>query len=161
MRARIKLGWWMLMLQKLTKEWTEPAEDGRSIRNKWTSLSLGVIEKVSAGTKAVFFQYGLVIAIVGFLLGRAMILSELTPFVLPFLAAVYMLKRERAPIAALSLVAGALTGYHGQIGFVIAAIIVYVLLQKVVAKYAKDMTKALPYTVFAASLMTRLGMVFT
>ncbi|GAE27700.1 stage II sporulation serine phosphatase for sigma-F activation [Halalkalibacter wakoensis JCM 9140] len=149
------------MLQKLTKEWTEPAEDGRSIRNKWTSLSLGVIEKVSAGTKAVFFQYGLVIAIVGFLLGRAMILSELTPFVLPFLAAVYMLKRERAPIAALSLVAGALTGYHGQIGFVIAAIIVYVLLQKVVAKYAKDMTKALPYTVFAASLMTRLGMVFT
>ncbi|MCL7749259.1 stage II sporulation protein E [Halalkalibacter alkaliphilus] len=148
------------MIQKLTKEWTEPAEEGRTLRSKWTGFGKGVTEKLASGTKAAIYQYGLMVAIVGFLLGRAMILSELTPFVLPFLAAIYMLKRERAPIAALSLVAGAMTGYHGQVGFVILAIIAYVLIQKVVAKYVQNPTKALPYTVFGASMATRLGIVF-
>ncbi|WP_332697268.1 stage II sporulation protein E [Halalkalibacter lacteus] len=148
------------MIQKLTKEWTEPADQGSTFRSKWTSLAKGVNGKVTTFTRAAFYQYGLIIAIVGFLLGRAMILSELTPFVLPFLAAVYMLKRERAGIAALSLLAGAMTSYHGQVVFVLLAIIAYVLLQKVVAKYVKDSTKVLPYTVFAASIMTRLAIVF-
>jgi stage II sporulation protein E len=150
----------MLMIQKLTKEWTEPADQGSTLRNKWTSLAKGVNGKVNTITRAAFYQYGLIIAIVGFLLGRAMILSELTPFVLPFLAAIYMLKRERAGIAALSLLAGAMTSYHGQAVFVLVAIVVYVLLQKVVAKYVKDSTKALPYTVFGASIVTRLALVF-
>jgi stage II sporulation protein E len=150
----------MLMIQKLTKEWTEPAEEGRTLRSKWMGFGKGVTEKLASATKAAIYQYGLMVAIVGFLLGRAMILSELTPFVLPYLAAIYMLKRERAPIAALSLVAGAMTGYHGQVGFVILAIITYVLIQKVVAKYVQNPTKALPYTVFGASMATRLGIVF-
>ncbi|MFC0472896.1 stage II sporulation protein E [Halalkalibacter kiskunsagensis] len=148
------------MIEKLTKEWTEPADQGSTFRNKWTSLAKGVSGKVTTFTRAAFYEYGLIIAIVGFLLGRAMILSELTPFVLPFLAAIYMLKRERAGIAALSLLAGALTSYHGQAFFVLVAIVAYVLLQKVVAKYVKDSTKALPYTVFSASIVTRLAIVF-
>ncbi|GAE36580.1 stage II sporulation protein E [Halalkalibacter akibai] len=148
------------MIQKYAKEWTEPAEQETIIENRWSGISKRVSEKTSSLARVAFFQYGLMIAIIGFLLGRAMILSELAPFVLPYLAAVYMLKREKAGIAALALVAGAATGYHGQIGFVLIAIVVYVLLQKVVTKWAPDATKALPYTVFAASMLTRLGIVF-
>jgi stage II sporulation protein E len=150
----------MLMIQKFAKEWTEPAEKGTVIRNKWTSFTKAVMEKTTSLSRVAFFQYGLMIAIIGFLLGRAMILSELAPFVLPYLAAIYMLKRERAGIAALSLTAGAVTGYHGQVIFVILAIVGYVLIQKVVTRFATDSTKALPYTVFSASIVTRLGIVF-
>ncbi|ARK28459.1 stage II sporulation protein E [Halalkalibacter krulwichiae] len=148
------------MIQKYAKEWTATGEEQSAFRTKWTSFTKRGMEKVSSLTRVAFFQYGLMIAIIGFLLGRAMILSELTPFILPFLAAVYMLKRERAGIAALSLLAGAATGYHGQILFVFAAIIVYVLIQKIVKKYVYDLAKALPYVVFSASITTRLGIVF-
>ncbi|WP_432805981.1 stage II sporulation protein E [Halalkalibacter oceani] len=129
---------------------------------KWTDWSMigNVGKKASAMANTIFYQYGLLVAIIGFLLGRAMILSELTPFVLPYLAAVYLLKRERAGIAALSLVAGALLSYHGQIVFVLAAIITFVLVQKVVTKFITKRTSFLPYTVFIASMMTRLGLVY-
>ncbi|NEU32557.1 stage II sporulation protein E [bacterium LRH843] len=125
------------------------------LKVKWTSLV-----KFLIGIRTALIQYGLLVAIVGFLLGRAMILSELTPFVLPYLAAVYMLKRERAGVAALSLMAGAMTSYHDQFAFVLFAIIGYVLIQKAVTKFISNTTSALPYTVFATSMITRLGLVF-
>nr|WP_246880134.1 stage II sporulation protein E [Bacillus suaedae] len=115
--------------------------------------------KMKSWIRAALFQYGLLIALVGFLLGRAMILSELAPFALPYLAAIYMLKRERTGVAALSLVAGALSGYHGQALFILSGIVVYIVIQKIVVKTGQDATKALPYTVFAASMVTRLAFV--
>lgn len=142
------------------KAWEETAAQDVLMKTKWTSWIRSISKKTSAVIHTAFYQYGLLVAIVGFLLGRAMILSELTPFVLPYLAAVYMLKRERAGIAALSLVAGALSSYHGQLVFVILAIVTYVLLQKAVAKFVINKTAAIPYTVFAASIVTRLSLVF-
>lgn len=149
-----------MMIRKVTKEWTDTAEQGTLIKTKWTSWMRSVSEKTLSLVRTAFYQYGLLVAIVGFLLGRAMILSELTPFVLPYLAAVYMLKRERAGVAALSLTAGALSSYHGQFAFVLLGIITYVLIQKVVTRFVNNTTTALPYTVFGASMITRLGLVF-
>ncbi len=149
-----------MVIRKGIKKWTATAEQDVSIKKKWTDWVGTGSKKILVFIRTAFYQYGLLIAIVGFLLGRAMILSELTPFVLPYLAAVYMLKRDRAGIAALSLVAGALSSYHGQVVFVMLAIIAYVLIQKVVAKFVNNMTAALPYTVLAASIVTRLGIVF-
>ncbi|WP_100374394.1 stage II sporulation protein E [Bacillus sp. FJAT-45037] len=147
------------MIRKAAKEMAEPTR-GVIVYEKVIGWTGGIATKTSKATQTIFYQWGLLVAVVGFLLGRAMILSELTPFVLPFLAAVYMLKRDKAGIAALALMAGALTSYHGGIAFVIVAIFLYVLLQKIVAKYSSDMIKALPYTVFVASMMARLGIVF-
>lgn len=140
------------MIRKLTKDWTNPAEHGLDVMKNMGG-------KMKSWIRAAFFQYGLLIALVGFLLGRAMILSELAPFALPYLAAIYMLKRERTGVAALSLVAGALSGYHGQALFILSGIVVYILIQKIVVKTGQDATKALPYTVFAASMVTRLSFV--
>ncbi len=89
-----------------------------------------------------------------------MILSELAPFALPYLAAVYMLKRERAGLAAMSLLVGAYFGYHGQFLFVGVGIIVYVLTQKFIEKFVRNKTTALPYIVFSASIITRLCLDF-
>lgn len=147
------------MIRKAAKEWLEP---NRSI--DMYDKAVGRLEPVVASAKKVIqtalYQWGLVIAIVGFLLGRAMILSDMTPFVLPFLAAVYMLKRERAGLAALSLFAGAVTSFHGEVLFVAAGIVVYVLMQKAITRFIKDTKKALPYIVFVASITTRILLVF-
>src|SRR5690625_3151364 len=100
---------------------------------KWTGVArkieFSVLGKLVSGGKwlwltmhRIVFQYGLLIVVVGFLLGRATILSELTPFVLPYLAAIHMLKKDRAALAALSLMAGAFIGYHNQFIFVLLSI---------------------------------------
>ncbi|WP_100405945.1 stage II sporulation protein E [Bacillus solitudinis] len=140
------------MIRKETKAWT-------GMERMAFSVEL-VLDKTKGLFHKAFYQWGLLVAVIGFLLGRAMILSELTPFVLPFLAAIYMVKRERAGLAALSLLAGALTSYHGEFLFVVGAIFIYVLMQKVVSRFINDTTKALPYTVFSASVVTRLLLVF-
>ncbi|MCK0473640.1 stage II sporulation protein E [Halalkalibacter sp. APA_J-10(15)] len=110
--------------------------------------------------RSLFFQYGLLIAVVGFLLGRAMILAELAPFALPYLAAIYFLKKERVAIAAISLVLGALSSYHGQALFIAIAIFSYVIIYKLTTRFATDSARSLPYMVFGASILTRVGMVF-
>ncbi|MDV2686767.1 stage II sporulation protein E [Alkalihalophilus lindianensis] len=149
------------MIRKAAKAMIGPARSGSvMVHEKMIGWTGDVFTKAGKTTQAIFYQWGLLVAVVGFLLGRAMILSELTPFVLPFLAAVYMLKREKAGIAAMALMAGALTSYHGGIAFVIVAIFLYVLMQKVVARYMDKTIKALPYTVFVASMSARLGLVF-
>lgn len=89
-----------------------------------------------------------------------MILSELAPFALPYLTAVYMLKREKTGFAALALALGAFFGYHDQFIFVVSAMIAYVLIQKFVATFVRNKTAALPYVVFSASLLTRLSIEF-
>ncbi|WP_170005987.1 stage II sporulation protein E [Bacillus fonticola] len=54
-------------------------------------------------------QKGVIVFAVGFLLGRALILSQLMPFTLPFFVSVYVMKRQHAPVAMLGLTAGAFT----------------------------------------------------
>ncbi|WP_088105923.1 stage II sporulation protein E [Halalkalibacter urbisdiaboli] len=147
------------MIRKETKAWTETERTSQVIEQVQMSLGQAVLKTRNLLNKA-FYHWGLLVAIIGFLLGRAMILSELTPFILPFLAAIYMIKRERAGLAALSLLAGAFTSYHGEVAYVFAAIIVYVCMQKVVTRFVNETTKALPYTVFTASIGTRLMLVF-
>ncbi|TSB45034.1 stage II sporulation protein E [Alkalicoccobacillus porphyridii] len=147
------------MLRKTMKFWGEPAWALRA-GQIYQSTTDSFKQQCASWFQTVFYQWGLLIAIMGFLLGRAVILTELTPFVLPFLAAVYLLKRDKAAIASFSLLAGAIFSYHGQIGFVIAAIIVYILLQKAVARHVRSPTQALPYIVFSASLLARLSLVF-
>ncbi|MFK3939492.1 stage II sporulation protein E [Alkalihalobacillus sp. NPDC078783] len=147
------------MLKKAVKLWNEPvwiAKVGQVYQGTTDSMKRQAISWFDTA----FYKWGLLIAIMGFLLGRAVILTELTPFVLPLLAAVYLLKRDKAAIAAFSLLGGAIFSYHGQVGFVITAIIAYILLQKAVTRFVSDQTSALPYLVFSASLLSRLGLVF-
>jgi stage II sporulation protein E len=56
-----------------------------------------------------FLKKGFALVVIGFLLGRALILSQLSPFGLPFFAAVYLMRRDRTPLAILGLIGGALT----------------------------------------------------
>ncbi len=110
--------------------------------------------------KTLLFDWGVLIAVVGFLLGRAMILAELTPFILPFLAAVFLLRRSQSIIAAGSLLAGAIFSFHGEIVYAAVGIVAFLLLYRCVKVFLGQPAKSLPYIVFTASLITRLSIVF-
>ena len=56
-----------------------------------------------------FLKKGYILLFLAFLLGRALILAQLTPFSLPFFAAVYLIRRDQAPLALIGLIAGAAT----------------------------------------------------
>ncbi|WP_096203237.1 stage II sporulation protein E [Bacillus sp. FJAT-45350] len=147
------------MIRKVTKDVMEPVRDWSYVE-RINSLAGNGVERIKQGANLLFFQWGLLIFIVGILLGRAMILSEITPFVLPFVAAVYVLKREKAGIAALALFAGALTTVYDTAWFVLAALLVYFICQKVVEAFSDDVVKLLPYTVFTASVLSRIVLTY-
>ncbi|WP_218276338.1 hypothetical protein, partial [Pseudomonas sp. FW305-BF6] len=74
------------------------------------------------------FDWGLLIFITGFLLGRALILSNILPFVLPFFASVYMMKRERTGVAFIALMAGAATVSLETASYAFSTVILFFIL---------------------------------
>lgn len=102
-----------------------------------------------------FFR-GLIYVIIGFLLGRAFILSEIVPFALPFFGAVMLLKKDRALLAAFSLLAGALTISSEMVIIVGFSIFIFLFVHKMTIFFYNDRLKALPFTVFFSLLATRL-----
>lgn len=97
---------------------------------------------------------------IGFLLGRAVILADMVPFVLPFFATVYVLKRKRSRLAFAALIAGSLTVAISQTIFVAGVVLVYLLLDQMIGHWVRQPAKVLPFTVFAAGMLTRLAFVF-
>ena len=72
------------------------------------------IQQLQMKTEDIFIKKGISLAIIGFLLGRALILSQLAPFGLPFFAAVFLMRRDRAPLALFGLIAGGLTVHYSN-----------------------------------------------
>ncbi|MFC7394743.1 stage II sporulation protein E [Scopulibacillus cellulosilyticus] len=106
----------------------------------------------------VFARWETFCIIIGFLLGRALILSNMSPFIIPFFATVLALKRSKYWLAFMSLAAGGVTvsPKHGL--FVLTSVVVYILFRAVTIKFIKrDNLKALPYLVFFSSAGARLG----
>ncbi|MEK3800835.1 stage II sporulation protein E [Peribacillus sp. FSL H8-0477] len=79
----------------------------------------------------IFFKRGLFLALIGFLLGRALILSQLSPFGLPFFAAVFLMRREHAPLALVGLLVGAFTNSIVSGVTLFAAAFILLLLNKI------------------------------
>lgn len=103
------------------------------------------------------FHKGFVYVLVGFLLGRAFILSEIIPFALPFFGAVWLLKRDKALLTALSLIAGAFTISLELCLLVLSSICIFLLLHKMTSFFIKtDEIKILPFTIFSGLAASRL-----
>lgn len=95
--------------------------------------------------------------IVGFLLGRALILSSLSPFFIPFFATVFVLKKTKRWLAFVSILAGAssLSIKHGLFAFM--ALFSFLIVRAIVVKLFKiKLVKVLPYLVFIADCSSRL-----
>ncbi|MBU8908442.1 stage II sporulation protein E [Desertibacillus haloalkaliphilus] len=147
------------MIRKVTRGVIEPMRTSVLI-DRTQALFTAVGDSAKKAVNTVFLQWGLLLFIIGFLLGRAMILSEITPFVLPFIAVIYVLRKEKTGLAAIALFAGALTSVYESGWFVLTAIIVYFVVQKVVERFSDNATKVLPFTVLLSSLLARVILTF-
>lgn len=101
------------------------------------------------------FNWRMLLFGIGFLLGRAMILAELSPFALPFVASVFVLRKERTGIAVFAVLAGALSLQPMNALFFISTLLVYASLQKGADLFIKNRIQSLPFLVFGSSLITR------
>lgn len=107
-----------------------------------------------------FFQRGLLIMVIGFLLGRAVILSDVTPFALPFFASVFMVKKDKSLLALLAMGGGALTSSSWSFLYIAGSILLFLVLQSIVYKYVDSKLDALPYLVFLSAAIVRLGIIY-
>ncbi|RYL88194.1 stage II sporulation protein E [Sporolactobacillus sp. THM7-4] len=105
----------------------------------------------------VFVRTDLIFLATGFLLGRAIILSSLSPFVIPFFATVFWLKRKKRWPASIAAVAGALTVSAGQAFYALLALITFLGLRQMILLFSKkEPQKWLPPLVFAAGFLARI-----
>lgn len=115
------------------------------------------IGKLQVRLEAFFLKKGYILFIIGLLLGRALILSKLTPFILPFFAAVYLLRRDRAPLALLGLVVGAATISITTAAYAFGVSFLFLLFFRVSLRLLKNEYRALPYYVFITVLLSKLA----
>jgi stage II sporulation protein E len=105
------------------------------------------VKKLSLKAESFFIKRGYFLLLVGFLLGRALILSKLTPFCLPFFAAVYLVKKERAPLALIGLLAGAATISISNAAFTFAITFLFLIIFRVSRKWLKNEIRSMPFYV--------------
>lgn len=100
-------------------------------------------------------KWSLVMIGIAFLLGRAMILEQLSPFALAFFAVVYFLRRDLVYIVGAASLAGSLFSVHEQTLWMAVSMLSFMLIQKGIEKYEKTDISLIPLIVFLIVFMTR------
>ncbi|WP_026693207.1 stage II sporulation protein E [Peribacillus kribbensis] len=103
------------------------------------------------------FKRGLILGLIGFLLGRALILSQLAPFAIPYFAAAYMMRRDRAPFALVGLICGAVTIHLSNGIVVFCSSFVMMLLYKIKEPPAGGRFRVISLYVFLSLGLVRVS----
>lgn len=122
------------------------AEQG--VLSKWR-------RKVYSKTQSILLENGWLFFIVGFLLGRAVILSVVSPFSVAFLATIWLVHKAKAAKVMLAVFAGALSYSVDQGIFVLLAMLVFIFLAGLF-KNVKNQQGAVLLFVFLATMAPRL-----
>ncbi|MDP4085458.1 MAG: stage II sporulation protein E [Bacillota bacterium] len=131
-------------MEKVEQNLMEPVGEV-NFQSKWNVPNS--LKKLQFALETLFIKKGFLLLLVGFLLGRALILSKLTPFSLPFFAVVYLVKKDRAPLALIGLIAGSLTISLINASSTFAITFLFLLIFRISKKWVKDEAKALPFYV--------------
>lgn len=115
-----------------------------------------VLKKIQAKLETFFLNKGYILLIIGFLLGRALILASLTPFSLPFFAAVFLLRRDRAPLALIGLVAGAATISIIDAAYTLTVAFAFLLFYQISKRWITHEVKVIPFYVFFTILIGKI-----
>lgn len=94
---------------------------GQGVMNKWR-------KKVYSKAQSILLEKGWLFFIVGFLLGRAVILSAVSPFSVAFLATIWLVHKEKSAKVMLAIFAGALSYSVSQGIFIAVAMILFIFL---------------------------------
>lgn len=104
----------------------------------------------------IFIEKRLLLFIIGFLLGRAVILYHISPFAIALLATAWASRQKRLPVLAICMTAGAMTYSLEQGLFVATAILVFYIQTRFV-KARMNLRILMPF-VFLATVATRIGL---
>jgi stage II sporulation protein E len=107
-----------------------------------------VLRKLQLKLEAILLKKGYQFFIIGFLLGRALILTELSPFILPFFAAVYFLRRNKAPLALIGLIGGAATLSLESATYTFAITFAFLIIFRITKKWMNHEIRSLHLYVF-------------
>ncbi|PKG22487.1 stage II sporulation protein E [Niallia nealsonii] len=105
------------------------------------------LNKFHVKIENLFIVKGYMLLFIGFLLGRALILAKLTPFTLPFFAAVYLTRKEKAPIALVGLIGGAATISLKESFSSFALSFIFLVIYKLLSKWKKNEQSLVPFIV--------------
>lgn len=142
------------MMGKIQGSYMEPMQERKVVDFKFSLNSL--LESLRNKLESVLFKRGLVLFIFGFMLGRAFILSVLTPFSLPFFAAAYYIRKDKSPLIFFGIVAGALTISITNALYSFMIISLFLVLNKIIKWFTRDEAKILPFIVLASVLLGRI-----
>ncbi|MGN8648241.1 stage II sporulation protein E [Gracilibacillus sp. HCP3S3_G5_1] len=113
-------------------------------------------QKIGQQWTSLMFEKGLLICIIGFLLGRAVILSTLSPFVIAFVAAVWFLRRDKVlPLITFSLI-GAFTYSLTHSFYIFLSVSILIVLSFFIYQ-SKSIERFLPFFVFFAASIPRIS----
>src|SRR5699024_4807138 len=141
------------------KEWYSMINTISRAESKALGVNQGLVEKLrikfSAQMKTWLLEKGWLFFLVGFLLGRAVILSVVSPFAVAFLAAIWLIHREKAAKVMLSILAVALSFSVTHGIFMTLAMILFVFLAGIF-KHVNKQQILIPLFVFIATAAPRL-----
>ncbi len=101
-------------------------------------------------------KQSLLLIVMAFLLGRAMILQELSPFAVAYFAAISNLKRNLVKWAGFSLLLGSLLSYHPLTAILAMELLVFYLIHRGLEKYDRAEISYAPMLVFLAVFAVRM-----
>ncbi|MGE7767842.1 stage II sporulation protein E [Peribacillus sp. NPDC096540] len=142
-------------MEKVERPMMEPLGDVQLKEAKEGAINW--IQQLQTKTDDIFIKKGISLAIIGFLLGRALILSQLAPFGLPFFAAVFLMRRDRAPLALFGLIAGGLTVHYSNSLVIFASAFLLLLFHKIKKPAVEGQFKTMSMYVFASLFLVNLA----
>ncbi|WP_206184322.1 stage II sporulation protein E [Sporolactobacillus sp. Y61] len=132
---------------------TDPLAEGAGISSKQMQIGRSIRKAIIK----TILKTDLFFLIAGFLLGRAVILSSLTPFILPFFATVFWLNRKKRWQASMMAIFGALTVSVGLAFYSLMALMVFLFVRHIARLISKkNEVRWLPVMVFISALSVRL-----
>ncbi|MFD9628729.1 stage II sporulation protein E [Peribacillus muralis] len=142
-------------MEKVERPMLEPLGDVQLKEAKAGAINW--IQQLQMKSEDIFIKKGISLAIIGFLLGRALILSQLAPFGLPFFAAVFLMRRDRAPLALFGLIAGGLTVHYSNSLVIFASAFLLLLFHKIKKPAVEGQFKTMSMYVFASLFLVNLA----
>lgn len=141
-------------MEKVNRSFIEPLGEAQLREAKEGAINW--FHQVQVKMEAIFLNKGIPIVIIGFLLGRALILSQLSPFALPFFAAVFLVRRDYAALAIVGLLTGALTINYSNSIVIFASVFLFLVLHKVKKPDIEGQYKTFAMYVFVSLFLVNL-----
>jgi len=122
--------------------------DKIQIRNRWDEIKRRVLQSS-------FFIY-----VVGFLLGKSLILENLSPFAIAFFAVMLTRRPQIANILAIVVSIGALTVHWQHAIYIGGSMVLLMIMYGILEKKNKQDITIIPYQVLGAALISKLAIVY-